>query len=391
MLVDEFLDIIKLEKKSLYLFGAGRVAQVLYNVCTKNKIAIQGFCVSDVQKNKSVYNGLPVIDVKHLAIADKNADIVIAVFERGEKKIEKFLRDLGFTSVFSVPDGILDYDPWAAKRYRSPIIEVTSKIGCSVNCRFCPQSTLLSAYFKDDKKRKSVMTFMEFKSYLDVLPQETIVDFSGFVEPFLNHDSLAMMEYTAQSGHECALYTTFRGLTPDEFDRLIKIPFKNVCVHTADADGYANIPVTQEYLAVFAAALEAKKTDGSPFIDTANCQSEPHPEVLKLTQGKLKVYCEMSDRAGNLDPNAANLVHVQKEGKIRCSRAVAMNHFVLLPDGSLVLCCNDYGLKHVVGNLNKSSYEQIMRGEEMKRIWCAMSSDREDIICRKCYFAEREA
>ncbi len=376
------------QNRPLYLFGAGKVAQIAYNLCKESDVAVKGFCVSDVQNNKAVYNGLPVISARELASKEKNAVIVIAVLERGEKRIANFLRNLGFCEIITLPEDILTYDPWNAERYRSPIIEVTSKIGCAVNCRFCPQSNLLKAYFKGNKNRKSEMTFEEYKNFLEKLPKETIVDFSGFVEPFFNKDSLKMMEYTVESGHSATLFTTFEGLSLEEFVRLVKIPFRYLCIHTADADGFANIPITEEYLAILAKAIEAKKPDGSPFIDNANCQSTPHPEVLKLTEGKLKVYCEMSDRAGNLDKNAGNLTHVHKHGKIRCSRAAAMNHFVLLPDGSLALCCNDFGLKHIVGNLNESSYEQIVRGEEMKRVWLAMTTDGDDdFICRKCYYA----
>ncbi len=377
-------------KKNIYLFGAGRVAQIVYDLLSQDKITIKGFLVSDTRKNKAVYNGLPVFDAKQIATQDKDSIVIIALLERGEKKLVQFCKDLGFSSVLSLPNDIFNYDTWNAQRYKSPLIEVTAKIGCAVNCHYCPQNVLLNAYFKDNKQRQSSMTFADYKRYLDLMPQETIVDFSGFVEPFLNADSLMMMEYTVQTGHDCTLFTTFRGLSMEELDRLVKIPFRYVCVHTADADGFANIPVTDEYLSIFSKALNATKPNGSPFIDVANCQSEPHPAVLELTEGKLKIYCEMSDRAGNLDKDDKHLAHVHKKGRIRCSRAVAMNHFVLLPDGSLALCCNDFGLKHIVGNLNTASYSEIMAGSEMKRIRKAMTEEGDDVICRKCYFATEE-
>lgn len=376
------------QSTKIYLFGAGKVGQLVFNLCRQNRINVQGFCVTDTRTNKTAYNGLPVLDVHDLAVKDKSSLLVICVIERGEKRIEKMCRDLGFENLVSIPNDILLRDEWNQRRYKSPIVEVTSKIGCAVDCKFCPQRTLLQAYFKDDKKRKSRMTFVDFKNYLSALPADVILDFSGFVEPFLNEESLAMMEYAAQTGHDITLFTTFLGLNVSDFDRLAKIPFKFVCVHTADADGFAKIPITDSYLKILRMAIETKKPDGSPFIDTANCQSLPHPEVLKISEGKLKIYCEMQDRAGNLDSAAQNLVHVTKNGTIRCSRAAAMNHFVLLPDGSLALCCNDFGLKHIVGNLNYSSYEEIMRGVVMKDVWKAMTDESTDIICRKCFFAE---
>ena len=389
--VNEFINqILSSQKDSqkIYLFGAGQTGQIVYNLCEQNKINVQGFCVTDTRTNKTVYNGLPVLDVRELAANDKSVLLVICVIERGEKKIERICRDLGFENVVSAPNDILLYDDWNQRRFNSPIVEVTSKIGCAVACKFCPQSALLQSYFKDDKKRKSKMTLADFKGYLSALPPDVILDFSGFVEPFLNEESLDMMEYASQTRHDITLFTTFMGLKIDAFDRLVKIPFKFVCVHTADADGFAKIPVTDEYLEIIGMAVEAKKPGGSPFIDTANCQSQPHPEVLKISEGKLKIYCEMQDRAGKLDSSAGNLTHATKKGKIRCSRAAAMNHFVLLPDGSLALCCNDFGLKHIVGNLNNNSYEEIMHGAVMKGVWKAMGDESVDVICRKCFFAE---
>jgi radical SAM protein with 4Fe4S-binding SPASM domain len=110
----------------------------------------------------------------------------------------------------------------------------------------------------------------------------------------------------------------------------------------------------------------------------------PHPKILEHTKGKLRIFSNLIDRAGNLsnsDAFAGTYVH----GKIACNRAENLNHGVLLPDGSVVLCCMDFGMQHVLGNLLVQSYEDIMNGEEINRIKDAMSGDnREDILCRSC-------
>lgn len=65
----------------------------------------------------------------------------------------------------------------------------------------------------------------------------------------------------------------------------------------------------------------------------------------------------MSDRAGNLENKDNKLASKHLSGKIACSRSRILNHNVLLPDGSLVLCCNDFGLDYVLGNLNTDTYD----------------------------------
>ena len=65
-----------------------------------------------------------------------------------------------------------------------------------------------------------------------------------------------------------------------------------------------------------------------------------------------------------------------------------INHNVLLPDGRVILCSNDWGMKHVLGNLIYETYEQILNGDEANRIREAMTSEgREFVLCRNCFQA----
>ncbi len=374
--------------ETIYVFGAGRVAKSMYRVLEENGITVESFLVSDVKENVDYLEEKSVIRADSPA-CDRSKQVQIAVVERGQKRIRPYLESLGYKNIIDCPKDALELDSWEYARARSPIIEVTAKIGCSVNCRYCPQKMLVSRYYKDNPKRKGVMTLEDYKGYLDKCPNNTIVDFSGFVEPFLVSDSIKMMEYTYITGHEMTLFTTLRGLSIEQAKHVISMPFKYVCLHTPDKDGYASIPMTDEYFNVLELFLDAKKSSGEPFVDAANCQSEPHPNVVKMTQGRLKIYCEMSDRAGNLDEEDPFLSHVKTAGRIYCSRAIKLNHNVLLPDGSLALCCNDFGLDYILGNLNQQSYEEIMQGESMIRVKRAMHINLEDeLICRKCMFAE---
>ena len=57
----------------------------------------------------------------------------------------------------------------------------------------------------------------------------------------------------------------------------------------------------------------------------------------------------------------------------------------MLPDGRVLLCCMDYGMKHVLGNLTEQSYEEIMNGKEIDKIKAAINGDESiDILCRGC-------
>jgi radical SAM protein with 4Fe4S-binding SPASM domain len=73
-----------------------------------------------------------------------------------------------------------------------------------------------------------------------------------------------------------------------------------------------------------------------------------------------------------------------KKGKIRCDNHEAGE---VLPNGDVVLCCMDYGLKHKLGNLLVNSYEDILNSEEFKKVKLSMDDDNIESICRYCYKA----
>jgi len=60
----------------------------------------------------------------------------------------------------------------------------------------------------------------------------------------------------------------------------------------------------------------------------------------------------------------------------------------MLPDGRVTLCCMDFGMRHVLGNLLEEDYESMMYGGVMKSVEDAMMcKNREEILCRSCELA----
>ena len=372
---------------SVYVFGAGKVSKIVIDLCVEIGISVKGIIVTDLGSNFDKVKGVNVYQIKDNCL-DYSMPVLIAVLERGEKKIQNQLVEMGFSDIVSCPENILDEDPFDYRRSRTPVLEITSKVGCSVNCKYCPQSLLIARYFKNDTHRKSIMSFSDFKEYIDKCPKETIIDFSGFVEPFLNDDSIKMMEYCSIAGHDMTLFTTLRGLNEVDAHRVIQLPFKYVCLHVPDKYNYARIPMTDEYFKVLRLFVDSKKNNGEPFIDTANSQFDAHEAIINITKGRLKIYCEMMDRAGNINDKEGVLAHNKAEGAIFCTRAFSLNHNVLLPDGSLALCCNDFGLEHILGNLTNQTYDEIIHGEVLRGIKRAMQIDSDErIICRNCTYA----
>ena len=62
----------------------------------------------------------------------------------------------------------------------------------------------------------------------------------------------------------------------------------------------------------------------------------------------------------------------------------------LMPNGDVVLCCQDYACRHKLGNLLTDSADALYCGTEFRRILAALKDDTQDIICRYCHFAVEE-
>ena len=59
----------------------------------------------------------------------------------------------------------------------------------------------------------------------------------------------------------------------------------------------------------------------------------------------------------------------------------------MLPDGTVVLCNFDFGMKHVLGNLLEDTYESIMNGKGVQDVLEAQDNAHFELLCRKCNYA----
>lgn len=231
-------------------------------------------------------------------------------------------------------------------------IEITTSLPCSINCRLCPQDILRKKY-----RGRSFLSLYDFKTIIDKIPREIKITFSGFSEPFLNYYTMDMIEYAAQKGHKIDLYSTLIGLKTEDVSRLAKIGLNFFVLHLPDSLGNAHILITEEYLHTLAMVLKNIN------IDIFSVMNKSFPN---------------NGRAGNLSEFKGH-----RKGFFRCTY-LENNIFVLLPSCDVVLCCNDYGLQHVLGNLLTQDYIEIVNCKEYKTIKRNRFMLDGDILCRKC-------
>ena len=61
-------------------------------------------------------------------------------------------------------------------------------------------------------------------------------------------------------------------------------------------------------------------------------------------------------------------------GVIGCLRE--LNENVLLPNADVILCCMDFKLKHVLGNLLDSDYTSLFQGEGFSKVKNGLKDDK---------------
>jgi len=368
-------------EKRIFVYGAGRYGRELAARLSEQGIEVAGYAVTQAKYNQTMLRGLPVRAIAELLSEKAQLLFLIGVKDAMQGAIEKTLQESGVTDYLLPP---VHFTEMIDGYFTRPVMEITPKAGCSVHCRYCPQDLFLQRYFAED--RQAEMTFDEFRMYLDKMPQDIVVDFAGFVEPFLAKDGLRMVQYAHESGHDVRLFTTLVGLDRASFREIEDIPFQLVVLHLPDVHQYANIPVTDAYLELLRDVVTKTRPNGDAFVDMANCQAEPDPRVVEIIGHQFPISWDLYDRAGNLSDEHLRSAKPHAE-PIYCERSVRLDHNVLLPNGDVVLCCMDFGMTHVLGNLKQQTYDEILQGKGLACIVAA--NDRcGDGLCRKCTYAK---
>lgn len=244
-------------------------------------------------------------------------------------------------------------------------LEITTHIGCPINCVDCPQKLLRSRY-----KGKMTMSLEDFKRAIDKVPEGTRIDFSGMCEPFANKDCADMILYAADKGFPIALYTTLQGSTMEDYEKLKDIDYDIVVIHLPDQDGRSTFRLTPEYLECL----------GAWDCNAYSCHGTVDDRVRSYCRWR-QLITFMHDRAGNVECRPH--ISLPTDRLLMCQTSqFAMNHNVLLPDGTVLMCCMDYGMTGRFGNLFEQSYDEVLYSPEAVAMRHTLTGG--ESICRHC-------
>lgn len=264
-------------------------------------------------------------------------------------------------------------NPQPDKKWKNsvlPTMEFTTSIdtknGCVVDCVFCPQRTLQKSY-----KGERFLSFENFQKVVDKIPEEIRITFAGFTEPWLNPKTTEMLLYAHEKGHPISVFTTGIGMDIDDIEKILHIPYAGnpnggFVLHLPDQERKAKHPITDRYVKVIEKFGEVHSQIQN---FTLMCMGTVH-ESVRHVFSEAPNY-QMWSRAGNLlgesiiKPELLNRKDEYKsvyhgEKPMTCGCLEKLYHNVMLPNGDVSLCCMDYGLEHILGNLIEQEYEDII-------------------------------
>lgn len=262
-------------------------------------------------------------------------------------------------------------------------LEITTVSHCKNVCEYCPQQLLLSRY-----KKKEFLTLDTFVKCLSKVPKSTLITMAGFVEPFLNPLCGKFIAHANAEGYTIALYTTLVGLTKEMVDEIQHVRFSNVQLHLPDAWDLMKANVNDEYVEVAKYFISKVRVNGSHVYGPLHEKLEGifgHVERRQLDK-------DLHTRANNVPQEKIAIKHhAHLTGEIECDVVLRRNNGVktldfniLLPNGDVQICCQDYGLTQKFGNLLTDSYESLFESETYKYVQRALKDDTLSLLCRTC-------
>lgn len=268
------------------------------------------------------------------------------------------------------------------------MMEITTKIGCPLNCRFCPQDLLIRSYHLSEKN-SALMSFETFKICIDKIPADVDIHFSGMAEPWINSECTKMLIYAYDKGHRIYIFTTLVGMTQTDFYKIKDMNIERFVLHIPDEENNSKFILDTSYMSLLEEVV-ANSINGKFKIDHFSCHGNVHPKIKDLIESSgLKVDSNMYDRAGNVQEKCDIDSGNRKSGPIICKfcNGTALDKNVLLPDGQVLLCCMDYGMKFPLGNLKHQSFDEISEGPQKTKYRDMMMHDNyaDSILCRICH------
>lgn len=267
------------------------------------------------------------------------------------------------------------------------VAPITTKIGCPISCKYCPQDVLVKAYLKRENPVME-LSLDSFAEMLKRIPKDVIISFTGFVEPFANPHCIDMILYALDNGYVIRVFSTLYNVSIDDYKKFKDYPnLKTLDIHLPDSNGNTRFPITEEYKKTLKYVVDNPPKFARFWTSCLGVTSHTHDEIRNII---------------SVNGNPVNSVHglvydnrlTHGKAKIRCNRDCSRidnpkaGVGMILPNGDVIACTQDWELQNCIGNILKAeSWDEIMQGDLRNKFRDALENPDIDNICTYCELA----
>ena len=255
------------------------------------------------------------------------------------------------------------------------IIQFESSTSCNAKCSFCP---------RDFSRPKGQMSDELFYKIIDEGKKLNVSKFLPFLngEPFMFSRIFSWLEYMEKQNIKVHLYSNCSLLDKEKIDFIVSLG----CIEYIYCS--FNGAKKETYEKIMRLDYEKTKKNINYLLDKAKFPVRVGMVLTKETYKEKERFTKMWRGKVKFSPfkNWCGIKHdpLERTGK-RISCRQVRQHFTILWDGRVCLCCFDYDGKVILGDLNKQSIKEIWDSAKLIRDK-HNSLDFNMPLCRECNF-----
>ncbi len=232
--------------------------------------------------------------------------------------------------------------------------EVTNK--CNLKCKMCPVNNGM-------KRKKGLMEFTLFKKIIDENPKIDFALMSNWGEPLLHPKIFEMLEYAKK--RKIRTFITTNAVLLDNDEKMKKLLMTGVERITISLDGigdtYTKIRGFDYNIIENRIKRLIELRDEFEFETKIDINMVVMPETEEEVKRFYRKWEGIVDRV-QIQPV---MTFTKKKRETRCKEPWRGN-LIVLWDGSVVMCCNDYDGELILGDANHNKLTEIWNGQMIK-------------------------
>lgn len=252
-------------------------------------------------------------------------------------------------------------------------IEITAVVGCARKCTYCPQDLIIDKYRLIRGEDAQLLHPRDFEKMLQNLPDKLIVYWTGFAEPLQNKHFPELFRMVSERGYTSYISTTLFTTNQDSIKVICdRDKWGRIGLHLPDNSGYMQGKVDKQYLdnlrEVVLSMDPARQDMFHVFgelhdgIKALFQEPEVRDKAARIPLTEIPLDSPLATtRANNATDHKGSVSVEAPAGTLLYCHAKRFNQPVLLPNGDLSMCCMDYGLTGIIGNLLHEPYDSIVQ------------------------------